>query len=262
MQIMENKVSIIMPSYNTAKYIGESIKSVLAQTYENWELIIVDDCSTDGTDETVAPFLMDRRIRYFKNEYNSGAAVSRNRALREATGKWVAFLDSDDLWLPEKLEKQLFFMSFGGYHFSYTAYCEIDEDSQPLQRVVSGPSRISRAGMYRYCWPGCLTVMYDAEFVGLIQIADIKKNNDYAMWLKVCKKADCYLLDECLAKYRRGRSGSISTQSIKTMVGWHYKLYRNACDMGAVTSILNTVKNLVFGFYKKCKYVSKQELHM
>lgn len=258
---MPDLVSVIMPSYNTATYIADSIRSVQAQTYPDWELIIVDDCSTDDTDAVVAPFLADTRIRYLKNPQNCGAAVSRNRALREACGKWIAFLDSDDLWLPEKLEKQIAFMRSGGYHFSYTAYCEIDEYSQPLQKIVSGPSRISKVGMYRYCWPGCLTVMYDAEYVGLIQIADIRKNNDYAMWLKVCKKADCYLLAECLAKYRRGRFGSISTLSIKTMVGWHYKLYRNACDMGAVTSILNTVKNLIFGFYKKCKYVSKQELH-
>ena len=109
-----------MPSYNTAEYIGESIKSVVNQTYTDWELIIVDDRSTDNTDDAVAPFLSDARIKYFKNEKNSGAAVSRNKALREAKGKWIAFLDSDDLWLPEKLEKQIAFMEENGYHFSYT----------------------------------------------------------------------------------------------------------------------------------------------
>ena len=91
-------VSIIMPSYNTGRYIAESIRSILAQTYADWELLIVDDCSSDDTDEVVAQFLGDERIRYFKNERNSGAAVSRNRALREAKGRWIAFLDSDDLW--------------------------------------------------------------------------------------------------------------------------------------------------------------------
>ena len=107
---MKELVSVIMPSYNTAKYIGETIKSVQAQTYENWELIIVDDCSTDNTDTAVDPFLSDERIRYLKNSRNSGAAVSRNYALREAKGKWIAFLDSDDLWFPDKLEKQINFM--------------------------------------------------------------------------------------------------------------------------------------------------------
>ena len=109
--------------------------------------------------------------------------------------------------------------------------------------------------MYNYCWPGCLTVMYDAGSVGLIQIADIKKNNDYAMWLKVCKKADCYLLDEELALYSRGRVGSVSTHSIKTMIGWHYKLYREAEGRNLVDSVFNTGRNMVFGLYKKNKYV-------
>ena len=104
---MHDFVSVIMPSYNTAKYIAASIASVQRQTYQSWELIIVDDCSTDHTDAVVTPFLSDTRIRYLKNERNSGAAVSRNRALREAKGKWIAFLDSDDLWVPEKLEKQI-----------------------------------------------------------------------------------------------------------------------------------------------------------
>ena len=100
---MNDLVSIIMPSYNTAQYISQSIQSVLAQTYLNWELIIVDDCSTDNTENVVSVFLNDNRIKFLKNERNSGAAVSRNRALREARGKWIAFLDSDDLWEPEKL---------------------------------------------------------------------------------------------------------------------------------------------------------------
>ena len=113
--------------------------------------------------------------------------------------------------------------------------------------------------MFNYCWPGCLTVMYDAETVGLIQIADIKKNNDYAMWLKVCRKADCYLLDEVLAQYRRGRAGSVSSHSIKTMIGWHYKLFREAEGMGTVKSLFNTGRNMVFGFYKKRNYAKTRE---
>ena len=254
---MKELVSIIMPSYNTAQYISQSINSILAQTYSNWELIIVDDCSTDNTDDVVESYLKDPRIKYLKNEKNSGAAVSRNRALREANGKWIAFLDSDDLWMPQKLERQLFFMEQNGYHFSYTKYSEIDSDSKTRGVHVSGPKRITKAGMYNYCWPGCLTVMYDREVVGLIQIADIKKNNDYAMWLKVCKKANCYLLSEELALYRKGRKGSISTNSIKTMITWHYKLFHNAEGQCAVSSAFNTVRNIFFGLYKKSRYVSK-----
>jgi glycosyltransferase involved in cell wall biosynthesis len=254
---MNELVSIIMPSYNTAKFIAESIEAVVKQTYSNWELLIVDDCSSDNTDEVVESFLVDTRIKYFKNAKNSGAAVSRNRALREAKGKWIAFLDSDDLWMPEKLEKQIKFMEKHDYHFSYTNYAEIDTEDNRNGITVTGPKRITKTGFFNYCWPGCLTVMYDAEKVGLIQIADIKKNNDYAMWLMVCKKTDCYLLNQELALYRRGRAGSVSTHSIKTMIGWHYKLYREAEGQGVLASAFNTGRNMVFGFYKKKRYVRK-----
>ncbi|WP_019679563.1 glycosyltransferase [Ruminococcus flavefaciens] len=250
-------VSIIMPSYNTGKYIAETVESVIAQTYKNWELIIVDDCSTDDTDSVVQNYLSDKRIKYLKNAYNSGAAVSRNRALREAKGKWIAFLDSDDLWMPEKLMWQIKFMKKHGYHFSYTNYSEIDESGKSNGITVTGPKRITKTGMFNYCWPGCLTVMYNREYVGLIQIADIKKNNDYAMWLKVCQKAECHLLNKCLAKYRKGRKGSVSSHSIKTMIGWHYKLYHEAEGQGVIVSLFNTGRNLLFGFYKKKVFVKK-----
>lgn len=254
---MVGLVSIIMPSYNTAEFIEETINSVLAQSYHNWELIIVDDCSTDNTDDVVKPYLADERIKYFKNEKNSGAAVSRNRALREAKGKWIAFLDSDDLWTSDKLSKQIKFMEQHGYHFSYTNYSEIDTESKKNGITVTGPKRITKTGMFNYCWPGCLTVMYEADAVGLVQIADIKKNNDYAMWLKVCRKANCYLLDEDLALYRKGRTGSISTHSIKKLIGWHYKLYKEAEGQNSLVALLNTGRNLVFGFYKKKRYVKR-----
>jgi len=253
---MEYLVSIIMPSYNTGQFIRDTIESVLKQTYSKWELIIVDDCSTDHTDEVIKPYLQDERIKYLKNEKNSGAAVSRNYALREAKGKWIAFLDSDDLWEPDKLQKQISFMEENGYHFSYTNYKEINENSEPLGIVVSGPSKITKIGMYNYCWPGCLTVMYDAEHVGLIQIENIKKNNDYAMWLKVCKKANCYLLDETLARYRK-RSGSISNQGYMKLIKWHYKLFNEAEHSNCVSSALLTANNLFWGLIKKFRYKEK-----
>ena len=252
---MNDLVSIFMPSYNTGRFIAETIQSVLAQSYENWELLIVDDCSPDNTDDVVAQFV-DSRIKYFKNEKNSGAAVSRNCALREAKGRWIAFLDSDDLWQPTKLEKQIEFMEENGCAFSYTNYCEINEDSTPRGITVTGPKRITKAGMYAYCWPGCLTVMYDAERIGLVQIADIKKNNDYAMWLQICPKADCYLLDEDLGAYRK-RSGSISRQGYMTLIKWHYKLFREALDKNPVSSLFCTAVNLAGGLWKKIRFVKK-----
>ena len=185
--------------------------------------------------------------------------MSRNKALREAKGKWVAFLDSDDLWFPEKLERQIAFMNNNANDFSYTRYIEIDENSSPNGKSITGPKRITKHGMYNYCWMGCLTVIYNAEKVGLIQVKDIKKNNDYAMWLQVCKKVDCYLLDETLAMYRRRRN-SISNHGYMKLIKWHYKLYREVEGKNPIISVWLTVRNLFFGVIKKIKYVRSKNL--
>lgn len=251
---MKEIVSIIMPSYNTAKYIQQSIQSVINQTFTSWELIIVDDNSTDDTKKIVENF-NDNRIKFIKNETNNGAAYCRNKALKEAKGKWIAFLDSDDIWLPKKLENQLNFMKNKNYFFSYTKYEEIDERSVKTGKIISGPSKISKNGMFRYCWPGCLTVMYNRDVIGLIQIEEIKKNNDYAMWLKICKKYDCFLLDEILGQYRRGRLGSISTQSYFSLIKWHYRLFRVAEKENKLLAAWHTAWNLYWGLWKKIKYV-------
>lgn len=259
--MVNDLVSIIMPSYNCGEYVEETIRSVQAQTYTNWEIIFMDDCSKDDTVRKVQLIHHeDSRVKLFQNKMNSGAAVSRNNALREAKGRWIAFLDSDDLWEPNKLEKQVKFMEKNGYKFSYTCYQEMDSEGVLTGVTVSGPKHIKKSGMFAFCWPGCLTVMYDREAIGLIQIEDIKKNNDYAMWLKVCQKADCYLLPEVLARYRRGRSGSVSSHSIKTMIGWHYKLWHEAEKKNLVAALWYTGVNLVCGFYKKLKYVKRVQL--
>ena len=140
------------------------------------------------------------------------------------------------------------------YHFSYTGYQEIDNYGKETGCVISGPKHISKIGMYSFCWPGCLTVMYDREAIGLLQIADIKKNNDYAMWLKAIKKANCYLLDQELARYRK-RSGSISNHSYTKLIKWHYRLYRHAEKKDPVSSFVLTLRNLFFGVIKKIIYV-------
>ena len=251
-------VSIITPAWACADFIAETIRSVQAQTYQNWELLIQDDCSKDNTLEVVKPFMeADCRIKYECNLKNSGAAITRNNALRRAKGRWIAFLDSDDLWMPEKLEHQLKFMTVNGYVFSYTNYREIDSDSDETGVTISGPKHITKSGMFSYCWLGCLTVMYDASAVGMLQISDIKKNNDYAMWLKVCRTADCYLLDETLSLYRRGRTGSISTHGYYTMIQWHYRLWHEAEGMRPISSVFLTCLNLVCGLFKKVRYVKR-----
>ena len=253
---MNDLVSIITPSYNTAKFIAKTIQSVLDQTYKNWEMIIVDDCSTDNTDDIVAPFLTDKRIKYLKNEKNSGAAVTRNKALREAKGKWVAFLDSDDLWMPGKLEKQITFMEENGYHFSYTNYSEIDDEDKSLGTLWTGPQKVGKARMAMFNYMGCLTVMYDKDFVGEIQIADIKKRNDYAIWVKVVKKCDAYLLDETLATYRVRKSGSIMNRRKNPLsrMKFNYDLWRFSEQKSVLVSWFLTCVNTIFGATKKIQF--------
>lgn len=250
-------VSVIMPSYKCARFIEESIKSVQAQTYKNWELIVVDDCSNDGTISIVTELqAKDVRIHVYSNASNSGAAVSRNVASREAKGRWIAFLDSDDLWEPTKLEKQIKFMEENRYAFSYHEYVEIDEDGKDLGIHVSGKSHVGKFDMYSCCLPGCLSVMYNAEKIGLIQINDIKKNNDTAMWLKVIKEADCHLLPEVLGKYRR-RANSITPKPIWKRIWAHYPLFRIAEEMNPIASTFWVIMNVFGNAYKKFRYVKK-----
>ena len=250
----EDLVSIITPSYNTAPFIAETIESVLSQTYPNWEMIIVDDCSTDNTDEVVARYTADSRIRYYKNEKNSGAAFSRNFALRKARGRYIAFLDSDDLWMPEKLEKQLKFMTDHGVSFSCCGTAGMREDGTPTGRYTRRPRHVGKFGMKMYCWPGCLGVMYDAGVVGLIQIAHLKKNNDYAMWLKVIKKCDFYGFNDVLTRYR-ARQGSISHDKIARLIRSHYVLWREGENKNPLSATLLTFCNLFFGVLKKKFYI-------
>lgn len=250
-------VSIIMPTWACAGFISESIKSVIAQTYQNWELLIQDDCSTDGTDKVVQPFLeIDLRIKYECNPKNSGAAITRNHALRRAKGRWIAFLDSDDLWLPEKLEKQLKFMVENNYAFTYHEYTEMSENGKDFGVYVSGIPKVSKFQMYACCWPGCLSVIYNAEKIGLIQIKDVRKNNDTAMWLKVIQKTPCYLMKENLARYRR-RAVSITPKPLWKRIWAHYPLFRVAEEMNPIRAIFWVVMNVFGNAYKKMFYVKK-----
>ncbi len=260
---MNETVSVIMPVYNVDRFISETIQSVIDQTYTNWELIIVDDCSTDGTAEIIREYAAkDERIKFLQNEKNSGAAASRNYALRKASGRWIAFLDSDDLWLPRKLEEQIKFMEENDYRFSYTAYEQIDENSMPLNIKVDGPAVLSKRKMFRYCYPGCLTVMYDRSVVGLIQIPDVIANgeNDYAIWLKVIKICKCFFLNDVLSLYRVRSSSLSHKSSLFKLIGNHYRLFRISESKSVIGAVFCTLRNLFFGFFKKVKYVKKQKI--
>ena len=247
-------VSIIMPNYNSEKYINATIKSVLAQTYQNWELIFVDDCSTDSSLNLVRAF-DDKRIRVFQNEFNSGAAVSRNYALRIAQGKWIAFLDSDDLWQPDKLEKQISFMVENNYDFTYTNYRVCDNGVWDNFIRVS-PKKVTRRKLYNYCYFSTITVIYNREKVGLLQIPDIKKRNDYALWLVALKKCDAYLCPNVMSYYIR-HTGSLSTVPIKALVKYHYQVFHKVLGHNALLSTLLVMNNLFHGFIKKNFYKKK-----
>lgn len=249
-------VSVIMPAYNVSKFITETLNSLMAQTYVNWELIVVDDCSTDNTAEIIQSY-NDNRIYYIKNDVNSGVAQTRNRALREARGKYVAFLDSDDVWKNNKLEKQVAFMQNNNYHFSATHYEEIDSESKLTNILVTAPKKIGKLKMLKYSWIGCLTVMYDRDAIGLVEMPAIKIYEDYATWLQIVKKAKCYVLNENLAMYRRARSGSMSNISFKKRINSLYTNFRVAQKMNPISSAFFTIGNLFFGAIKKLFYVRK-----
>lgn len=220
-------VSIITPAYNSERFIGEAIKSVLNQTYSNWEMIIVDDCSTDHTTELVASYHhQDPRIKLLKLEENSGPAVARNRAIDEAGGRFLAFLDSDDLWLPNKLKRQLDFMRRKEVAFSFTEYTRIKEDGEEvLNTVIDAPKTINYEGLMKHCVIGCLTVMIDTSKTGKVKMINIPSRQDYVLWLTIVKQGFlAHGLPEVLAKYRIVKD-SISSDKIK-MAKQNWKVYR------------------------------------
>lgn len=234
--LSEELVSIIMPAFNCAEFIGTTIESVISQTYTNWELIIVDDCSTDNTPKIIKEYMLkEMRIKYNRLMKNSGAAISRNKAIELAGGKYLAFLDSDDVWFPEKLAKQIGFMKENEYKFTCTSYAKIDESGNHLDQVIKTQKLRDYEGILKDC-PGNSTVIYDADMLGKFKIPNIKKRNDYVMWLKIVKQAE-YLhgLDEVLGAHRI-RSGGLSSNKI-SLIGYHWKVYRRYEKLPVTKSI-------------------------
>lgn len=229
-------VSIITPSYNCSEYIEKTILSILNQSYDNWELIIVDDCSSDNSIEVINNYVLeDQRIRLLCLESNSGAAVARNTGIQEANGRFIAFLDSDDSWHSEKLNKQLNFMLENDYAFTYTAYHKVDENGIYLS-PVNIPLKTSYNELLKTCVIGCLTVMYDTKKLGKVYFPLIRKRQDFALWLKILKVENyAYGLNEDLANYTV-RSDSISANKFKAaQYNWH--LYRNIEKLSILKSL-------------------------
>ena len=220
-------VSIIMPLYNAEKYISETLSSVQNQTYSNWELIIADDASTDDSVGITEGFAKkDARIKLIKSSVNSGAAVCRNRASELAEGQFIAFLDSDDLWLPEKLQKQLSFMASGNCDVSFTSYLHMDENSKPLNKRIKALASLSYNKQHSNNYIGNLTGMYNATVLGKIIAPNIRKRQDWAVWLEAIKRSGkpAMGLQEDLAYYRV-RKGSISAKKMN-LVSYNFQFYR------------------------------------
>lgn len=248
----EPLVSIITPCYNAEKYIEETIKSVINQSYQNWEMIIVDDISTDNTVSIVQNYSKkDSRIRYFILDEKGGASLARNKAIRESNGKYIAFLDADDVWKTDKLSKQITFMEKNNYDFTYHNYELINEKSEKLNVLRKAPEKISYKRALLGCSIGCLSAIYNVESVGKVQIKKLDKRNDDALWFKILEVCHYgYLLDDNLALYRIGNSSLSSGSKIK-LLKYHYKLYREAQEYSVIKSLFFTFTNIVIYFWNK-----------
>ena len=201
---MNDLISIITPYYNSSKFIEECVNSVLPQSYSNWELLIVDDCSNDNSKELLLNLeKKDERIKITFLDNNIGAANARNIAIQNATGKYIAFLDSDDLWESQKLDKQISFMVQNDIAFSYTSYQSISEDRSDIIDVINAPDKMTYHDYLKNTIIGCLTVVIDREKIGDFEMPNISSSHDMALWLLIMKRGfDAYGLNENLAKYR------------------------------------------------------------
>lgn len=236
----EPLVSIIMPLYNSENYIEDTLKSIISQSYNNFEVLITDDLSKDNGANIVLKYMNnDPRIKLFKLDKNSGAAVARNNSIKEAKGKYIAFLDSDDLWKKDKLKNQIQFMEKNNYSFTFSKYEEILEDGSKTNKIIGVLNEISYKTALYYNPIGCLTAIYNVEKLGKIYMPLIRKRQDYALWLKILKKTKGYGLNENLAEYRV-RKNSMSANKIE-MIKWHWKLYREIEKLSIINSIFHII---------------------
>lgn len=227
-QYEDGLVSIITPAYNAAAYIAETIESVLAQTYTNWEMLIVNDCSKDNTAEIVESYAKkDKRIKLINLKQNSGVAAARNTAIKNAKGRYIAFLDSDDLWKKEKLQKQIQFIQQNGYAFTFTSYEHFKEIKENIQNQVQIPKSLNYNQALKGNQIGCLTVMLDKKQIPNIHFTK-QKHEDYILWLNILKQGiTAYGIQESLALYRTGNSKSISGNKMQSAL-WTWKVYRES----------------------------------
>lgn len=224
----EELVSIITPVYNCEKLLPKTIECVLNQTYKNWELLLVDDCTPDNSANIIKEYQKkDERIKYFKLEKNSGAAVARNKALFESKGRFVAYLDADDIWKPEKLEKQVKFMLENKYAFTCTDYEKINEDGASLNKIIKIPKKVNYNLFLRNTIIQTVGVMVDTSITGkdVLKMPNIRRRQDAATWCQLLKNGfDCYECPENLSYYRVVNN-SLSSNKFKAVKGT-WNMYR------------------------------------
>lgn len=220
-------VSVITPTYNAAKYIEETYHSLKSQSFTDWEWVITDDGSGDETPAILRELAKtDSRLRLEIGKGNTGPAVARNRSIERASGRYIAFLDADDQWLPRKLEKQILFMADNEYAFTHTWYRSIDEAGNTRGSVIKAPDKLSYADMLKSNQVGCLTAIYDAQVLGKIKMPLLRKRQDYGLWLALLKKTShVYCLPENLALYRTGMN-SISSNKVE-LLKYNWALFRD-----------------------------------
>lgn len=229
--MIKGLVSIIMPAYNAAKTIEKSIDTVLKQTYPNWELIIVDDCSKDDTLRMLEKYNDNSKIKVIANEVNSRAAITRNNGLKLAQGQYVAFLDSDDLWTSDKLEKQIAFLNSKKACFVFTAYDCIDENDREMGRVIRVPETISAMKLLSNTIIGCSTVLIDRAQTGDFTFVVGNKREDTFTWHLLLKKGFvAYGMNEIMMHYRV--SSSSSSNNKFRMAVEYYKGLKNIARLG------------------------------
>ncbi len=233
---MSDLVSVVMPVYNAEAFIARAIRSVLQQTYTHFELLVIDDGSTDNSLEILKSFLSDTRINLYYNTIGKGVASTRNLAISKAKGRYIAFLDSDDSWFPTKLEKQVAFMQTHNYQLSYTQYQQVNEQGKFLKYINYIPSRLDYNDALKKNYIGCLTAMYDAQTLGKQYMPEIPQSEDFGLWLSILKKTDAaYCVKEVLASYTI-RNKSLSNSKLRVLKhDWH--LYRNIEKLSWLSSV-------------------------
>lgn len=242
-------VSVIIPVYNSERYIKNTLDSILSQTFENFEVILINDKSTDKSVEIINSYIeKDKRFKLINLERNSGAAVARNAGIIAAKGKYIAFIDSDDKWISTKLEEQVKFMEDNDYPFTYTHYNKLDMDGNVLE-AVKPKSKVTYSDMLKTNYIGCSTVILNREKLGTVTMPLLRKRQDYATWLKILKLTDYGIGYEKVLTNYTVRSDSISSNKFK-LIKYNYRVFRDVEGFGVIKSTFYLCVNILYKIIK------------